>query len=235
MMDKCFYCNSTLILSHYVDIYGNHCCKKHIDSENSVGYCSECRKLVPIAGNTISDGRIICPDCMKIAVSPKRPFDWMLGQVVERLHKAGFKDLRVDDITIWTATSQEMAAYKKSEVSIFNEGFCSLQSNGKIKIFVQSHHTKIHFAGVLAHELIHAWCFKHGLLNIPSQIAEGMCNLASYYVYHSIDFPLARIYEQQLFDDPDPIYGDGFRAIYDIYKDNGWDAIRQIAVNSNNS
>ena len=72
-------------------------------------------------------------------------------------------------------------------------------------------------------------------MNIPSQIAEGMCNLASYYVYHSIDFPLARIYEKQLFDDPDPIYGDGFRAIYDIYKDNGWDAIRQIAVNSNNS
>ncbi|MDO4800643.1 MAG: hypothetical protein Q4A15_00615, partial [Prevotellaceae bacterium] len=95
---------------------------------------------------------------MKIAVSPKRPFDWMLGQVIERLHKAGFTDLRVDDITIWTATSQEMAAYKKSEVSIFNEGFCSLQSNGKIKIFVQSHHTKIHFAGVLDHELIHAWC-----------------------------------------------------------------------------
>ena len=62
-----------------------------------------------------------------------------------------------------------------------------------------------------------------------------MCNLASKYVYHSIDFPLARKYEKQLIDDPDPIYGDGFRAIYDIYKDNGWDAIRQIAVNSNNS
>lgn len=232
-MNKCFYCNSLLLLSHYVDIYGNHCCKKHIDSEDTVGYCSECEKLIKKTGNVISDGRIICPDCMRIAVTPKRPFDWMLGQVVNRLQSYGFNDLNVNDITIWTATSQEMAAYKKSDVSIFNEGFCTIQTNGKIKIYVQSHHTKIHFAGVLAHELLHAWCFKHDLLNIPPPIAEGMCNLASYCVYHSIDFPLAKIYEKQLFDDPDSIYGDGFRAMYEIYKDHGWDVVREIAVNSN--
>lgn len=233
MMDKCFYCNSTLILSHYVDLYGKHCCKKHIDSERTVAYCTECLKLVKREGNEIMDGRVICPDCMKIAVSPKRPFDWMLGQVVERLHRAGFDDILAKDVTIWTATSKEMAAYKKNETDIFNEGFCSLQQNGKIKVYVQSHHTKIHFAGILAHELLHAWCFKHGLLNIPPIVAEGMCNLASYYVYHTIDFPLARIYEKQLFEDPDPIYGDGFRAMYEVFKEYGWDGVRAIAINSN--
>ena len=235
MLEKCFYCGDRLVFTHYKDIYGQHCCKSHVDDENTVGYCMECLKLTKTAGNIIPDGRLICPDCLKIAVSPKRPFDWILKQVVARLHDAGFTDLRVDDITIWTATSQEMAAYKKSQVSVFNEGFCSLQQNGKIKIYVQSHHTKIHFAGVLAHELVHSWCFKHGLLSIPDQIAEGICNLASYYVYHTIDFPLARIYEQQLLQDPDPVYGEGFRAMFDIYKEHGWDAVRQIAVNSNNS
>lgn len=235
MMDKCFYCNSTLFLSHYVDIYGNHCCKKHLDTDGTVAYCTECQKLVKKAGNMIEDGRVICPDCMKIAVSPKQPFGWMLGQVVARLHQAGFKDLRTEDITIWTATSKEMAAYKKSEVNVFNGGFCAITPDGKIRIYVQSHHTKIHFAGVLAHELLHAWCFKHGLFNIPEQMSEGMCNLASYYVYHTIDFPLARLYEKLLFEDSDPVYGDGFRSMYVFYQKNGWDGVRKLIVQSNNS
>lgn len=234
-MDRCFYCNSILLLSHYIDAYGQHCCKKHIDEEHSVAYCSECRKLVKRSNNIIDDGRIICPDCMKIAVSPKHPIDWMLGQVVERLHQAGFHDLKVDDITIWTATSKEMAAFRKSDVEVFNEGFCTLQLNGKIKIYVQSHHTKIHYAGILAHELLHAWCFKHNLLDIPPQISEGISNLASYYIYHTIDYPLARLYEKQLFEDPNPIYGDGFRQVYSIYKEYGWDGIRALAVKSNNA
>lgn len=234
-MDRCFYCGSSLILSHFIDSYGQHCCKNHINVEHSVQYCSECLKLVETSGNTIADGRVICPDCMKIAVSPKRPYDWMLGQAVARLHEAGFTDLDPKDVTIWIATSQEMAAFKKGTVNVFNEGFCALQPNGKIKIYVQSHHTKIHFAGILAHELLHAWCFRHGLTNVPDEIAEGMCNLASYCVYHTIDFPLAKLYEKQLFEDKDPVYGDGFRAMYEVYKKYGWDGVRNVVINSNNN
>lgn len=233
-MDRCFYCNSIILLSHYKDIYNNHCCKKHVDEEGCVAYCSECLKLISKQGNQLADGRLICKECMGIAVSPDRPYDWILKQVLARLYKAGFSDLNIKDIIIWIATSQEIAMYKKGTINVFNEGVCSIQENGKIKIYVQSHHTKIHFAGVLAHELLHAWCFQHGLLNIPDPIAEGMCNLASYYVYHSIDFPLARIYENMLFIDEDPTYGDGFRAMYKLYEEHGWNGVRTIAINSNN-
>jgi hypothetical protein len=223
------------LFSHYIDIYGNSCCKDHIDEEGSVAYCSECYKLVPAQGNQLVDGRIICKDCMSIAVSPDRTYDFMFKQVVARLNKAGFSDLKVDDITIWIATSEEMAMFKKDSVDVFNEGFCSIQNNGKIKIYIQSHHTKIHFAGVLAHELLHAWCFQHKLFNIPSAISEGFCNLASYYVYHSINFPLARIYEDMLFKNEDPIYGGGFRKMFEIYKECGWDGVRNVVFKSNNN
>ncbi len=232
-MNRCFYCNSRLILSHYKDIYRNHCCSKHIDTEGTVTYCSECMKLVAIHGNQLQDGRVICPDCMGMAVSPKRPYDFMLNQVVAMLHKAGFTDLDVKNITIWTATSQEMAMFKKSDVNVFNEGFCTINENGKIKIYVQSHHTKIHFAGVLAHELLHAWCFQHRLFNIPAPISEGFCNLGSYYVYHTITHGLAKIYENQLFANDDPIYGEGFKAMYAVYEEHGWNGIRNIVINSN--
>lgn len=233
-MSRCFYCNSLLLFSSYQDIYGNHCCAKHKDEEGSVDYCSECLKLVPTKGNLIADGRIICQDCQSIVVSPDRPYDWILKQVLARLHQAGFNDLNVNDITIWTATSEEMALFKKGTINIFNEGFCSIQESGKIKIYIQSHHTKIHFAGVLAHELLHAWCFQHQLFDVPAPVAEGMSNLASYYVYHSIDFPLARVYESMLFANDDPIYGDGFRAMFNVYEEHGWNGVRNVVYNSIN-
>lgn len=233
-MERCFHCNSLIFGSHYTDLYNNHCCKKHVDQEESVGYCSECLKLVPKRENLLKDGRIVCGECLSIAVSPDRSFDWILKQVLARLFKAGFEDLKVKNITIWTATSEEMAMYKKGGINVFNEGFCSITENGKIKIYIQSHHTKIHFAGVLAHELLHAWCFQQGLFNVPPPIVEGMCNLASYFVYHSIDFPLARIYESMLFADEDPVYGDGFKAMYQVYNEHGWNGVRTVVINSNN-
>lgn len=233
-MEKCFSCGKGLLEEYYTDIYGTPSCKCHIDSDKSVSVCSECLQFVRTEGNTISDGRVICPECMKIAVSPKRPYDWILNQVLERLHQFGFDNIMASDVKIWTATSKEMAAYRKSDVNVFNEGFCSLTPNGKIKIYVQSHHTKIHFAGVLAHELLHAWCFRYGLYNIPPEIAEGVCNLGSFAIYSTIDYPLSKIYIKQLFDDKDPIYGDGFRAVYEFYKEHGWDGVRALLVHSNN-
>lgn len=233
-MERCFHCNSLIFGSHYTDLYNNHCCKKHVDQEESVGYCSECLKLVPKRENLLKDGRIVCGECLSIAVSPDRSFDWILKQVLARLFKAGFEDLKVKNITIWTATSEEMAMYKEGGINVFNEGFCSITENGKIKIYIQSHHTKIHFAGVLAHELLHAWCFQQSLFNVPPPIVEGMCNLASYFVYHSIDFPLARIYESMLFADEDPVYGDGFKAMYQVYNEHGWNGVRTVVINSNN-
>ncbi len=165
---------------------------------------------------------------MKIAVTPSRPYDWIEKQVWARLQNWGFGDLDMSRITIWTATSKEMAMYRKKDVDVFNEGFCRLwPETMKVDLFVESHLTKIHFAGVLAHELLHAWNFQNLILDIPNQWSEGMCNVASYLTYKSIDFPLARIYEENMMKDPDPIYGDGFRMVLDYYERYGWDGIRQ--------
>lgn len=232
-MQRCFYCNSIITSAYYKDRYGTCCCEKHVGHEKTVTYCTECMKLVPVSGNQLPDGRVICNDCTDIAISPDRPYDWVLEKVVDRLNSAGFKNLKVEDITIWTATSEEMAKFKKDEVNVFNAGFCSIQSNGKIKIYIQSHHTKPHFAGVLAHELLHAWCFQNRLFGVPKRIAEGFCNLGSYYMYESIDHHLAKVYMEQLQSDTDPNYGDGFREMYEIYKKYGWDGVRNVVINSN--
>ena len=224
---KCFYCNKTIDGRYVEDRYGNVSCASHIDN-GEVEVCGECLRLVPVQGNRLLDGRVVCHDCMKIAVTPSRPYDWIEKQVWARLQNWGFGDLDMSRITIWTATSKEMAMYRKKDVDVFNEGFCRLwPETMKVDLFVESHLTKIHFAGVLAHELLHAWNFQNLILDIPNQWSEGMCNVASYLTYKSIVFPLARIYEENMMKDPDPIYGDGFRMVLDYYERYGWDGIRQ--------
>ena len=224
---KCFYCNKTIDGRYVEDRYGNVSCASHIDN-GEVEVCGECLRLVPVQGNRLLDGRVVCHDCMKIAVTPSRPYDWIEKQVWARLQNWGFGDLDMSRITIWTATSKEMAMYRKKDVDVFNEGFCRLwPETMKVDLFVESHLTKIHFAGVLAHELLHAWNFQNLILDIPNQWSEGMCNVASYLTYKSIDFPLARIYEENMMKDTDPIYGDGFRMVLDYYERYGWDGIRQ--------
>lgn len=220
---ECFYCHKYNPSTYYKDREGRICCQSHMD--DTVAYCSECFRLVKKAENTLSDGRVICPDCIRIAVSPKQPFNWIVDQVLARMKSYGFGALDMTRITIWSATTKEMAMYRKAAINVFNEGFCRLKKDGKIDLLIESHLTKIHFAGVLSHELMHAWCFQNGFYSIPQEWSEGICNLCSYLTYQSIDFPLAKVYQDNMMEDPDPIYGDGFRMVLEFYKRYGWGGI----------
>ena len=85
------------------------------------------------------------------------------------------------------------------------------------KIYVLDYFQKIKFAGVLAHELLHVWQYEKGI-SLSSQLTEGLCNLASYLVYEDINTDLSRMYIKFLQEDSDPIYGDGFRKVLEVYK-----------------
>ena len=79
---------------------------------------------------------------------------------------------------------------------------------------------KIQFAGVLAHELLHVWQNEKGI-SLPPPLTEGFCNLGSYVVYKSIGNELAIRMIKNLENDPSPVYGDGFRKVFEVYKREG--------------
>lgn len=222
---KCCICCGSMPPRYYEDRWGRISCTPHIDIDHSVDYCFECGGFAVKAGNTLPDGRILCPDCQKIAVSTDKPFDWMLEEVMQRFRKVGFGHIRTKNLTIYSATPKEMAEYKGEEVNVYNGGFCCQKVDGSIDVYVQSHQTKIHFAGVLAHELMHVWCFQHNI-KMTKPWEEGLSNLMSYYVYSTINFPLARYYEECLFKNDDPYYGDGFRTVHQYWKENGWAGLK---------
>ncbi len=69
------------------------------------------------------------------------------------------------------------------------------------------------FGQVLAHEMGHGWlirCPGHR----PLATEEGICELIGSWWLHHRGGRLAAHYLEQLMQNPDPVYGDGYRSVY---------------------
>lgn len=71
--------------------------------------------------------------------------------------------------------------------------------------------------GVLAHECFHVFSTERGL-SLPKPLEEGTANLLEYFWYQQFDAAAARRHKQRMLENPDPIYGDGFRRVRLAYK-----------------
>lgn len=122
----------------------------------------------------------------------------------------------------------EMAKLNGSrQVSLLQPGLaCTSRTVGllvsrcKHTIYIFDYLPKIKFAGVLAHEMLHAWQHEKGI-SMPPMLTEGFCNLGSYVVYAAINTELSRHLMKSLEEDTDPVYGDGFRNVLEVYRKEG--------------
>lgn len=90
--------------------------------------------------------------------------------------------------------------------------------------YVLRHLSKTCYAGVLAHEMLHLWQNKNGL-SPRRDICEGFYNLESFEILKSICTQVAISRISALEQDPDPIYGEGFRRVKAVYDSGGWPAV----------
>ncbi len=81
------------------------------------------------------------------------------------------------------------------------------------EIHIISGLTKLDFAEVLAHEIMHTW-INQNQINITSDAdLEGLCNYASYIVLRSVNTVYAQNLISAMMHNPDSIYGVGFRNV----------------------
>lgn len=92
-------------------------------------------------------------------------------------------------------------------------------SNG-YTIVVLRHLSKTVLALVMAHEMLHIWQYENQLFP-PAPITEGFCNLGSYLILQSIGSKVASGQILLLSNSTDPIYGDGFRKMKEMYERQG--------------
>jgi hypothetical protein len=77
------------------------------------------------------------------------------------------------------------------------------------------------FGRVVAHELGHAWLAQFGARPADPAVEEGVCELISYAWLKRAATPHAETLREMIRDNPDPLYGNGFRMVYAAVRHHG--------------
>ena len=88
---------------------------------------------------------------------------------------------------------------------------CPISVEGKLhKIWLLENLTYIYLLSVVAHEMGHTWC-RDNNLKFSKMEEEGFCELLAFYVLSTQFSKLGNAWKTNMMQNPDPIYGDGFR------------------------
>ncbi|HEV7450255.1 MAG TPA: protein DA1 [Pseudonocardiaceae bacterium] len=85
--------------------------------------------------------------------------------------------------------------------------------------------TPTHFGRTVAHELGHAWLAQRGVTAAAPMVEEGVCELFAHAWLKRQGSALAAAMRAHLRDNPDPVYGGGFRAVHGSVVRHGIDAV----------
>jgi hypothetical protein len=72
------------------------------------------------------------------------------------------------------------------------------------------------FEAVVVHELGHAWLQNNQVRDLEKIEEEGFCEVLAYRFLRESKHPSAAIHASFMFDNLDPIYGDGFRQVQEL-------------------
>ncbi len=224
VLPKCSVCSLPLKDKFSVDIYGN---KYHPAHSAELPKCDCCKRLIcqnlTRGGKRYSDGRNICTLCFLESVSEQYQINEILKKVISKLNSFGI-NLNEKNIKAIGVDRNELKR-RSSSFSDNTQGFCDSETksnflNDKLvsKLY---HHTIYILSGThylsmeatLAHELMHAWMTENCSEKLPDKIKEGSCNYISYLYLNSLTDSKKNDFIKLLENDPDPVYGKGFKEI----------------------
>lgn len=223
--NTCMICGKTLVGIALCDVRGNCVCSRH---ERELKYCYSCGSFVKDSDLQLKDGRILCSTCSKAIVRHPEDVKWIIAKVRDYLSEAGISDLP-DAISLQVVTAHKINLIRNDgKIILSNPGLTLSQcvnyglfkKKWKHAIYVLDNIPKVQFAGILSHELLHAWLNEREY-DFPTDLTEGFCNLGSYVTYLKIDNAYSRILAENLRNDKSEIYGDGFRKVVSVYQDGG--------------
>ena len=226
-------------------------------SGKDVFYCEECAQLpkcfscmLPaVGGSALEDGRSICGKCTKDAVNDQDQAEKIFNAVRE-LMKTKFDictghriKLRMVDLPSMQRRSPDYAPGMEMGLFVYDATINTVQketvtlsgikeetqtfrSNVSYTIFFLKGTPAHKLVEVFSHELGHDWMQEYYPSVTDLKIKEGFSEYCAYMVnksYHQESM------NQRIKNNPDPIYGDGFRTIYKIGGENGdFSAIRRF-------
>jgi len=229
---QCSICLQPLKTDYLVDAWGN---AFHSNHEKEGLFCHSCSRIisqgVTRGGYVYPDGRHLCSLCQITAVhedsSILKAYQSVTVQLeaieITKIPKA--IPINLVDLNQLNEKAGNLSHLKLKGFTHFETNSNSLtNSNNPYHIFILSGLPRIEFEAVLAHELLHVW-LELNKIQLNEKTAEGFCNLGSYLIFTNDDTRFSQIHLQAMENDPDDIYGSGFREMKSKLLEIGWEKL----------
>lgn len=231
-LEKCIICSLPIEGPFVTDAWGNHSHSEHDGIKPDI--CGSCGRIISKqsseGGFILNDGRIVCGKCNKTAVTTMKQVGHSEKKVLRILAAAG----------LFIPEKHPVHLVDQAELSEIGDGLYNKDTKGftnsltkslgrKIisvdhTVYILTNLAEIKFMGVLAHEFLHVWLNEQGI-KLPITETEGFCNLGTMLVNKAHQEPVAKILQENLEKNPDPVYGDGYRIMKTKLDKLGWDKL----------
>lgn len=224
---RCAVCGQIIKGEYYVDFWGD---AVHAYHKGDVPQCEYCGRFISDyttgGGFRYDDGRIVCKLCAKTAVEDSVTVDTIRNQVIAMLKTCGI-DVGDQYIPISLVDKTVMARLDDSHIDpngytyIEKTTSLGITVQRRLDIFLLDGMPRMHVIATLAHELMHVWLYENAPDDMDPALCEGSCNYAAYLVLLKYPGKESEYIRTTFRDDPDSIYGDGFRGVADYVDEHG--------------
>ena len=229
----CDICNEVIVSEYYIDAWGN---KFHSAHKEKGSFCNTCSRIISKGltggGFEFNDGRHMCKLCSASMINSEHLKIESINNVMSILKEI---DISIDDqflsINLVDRESLQNATFSISSHSKKTIKGYTYYNNHKYVINILWGLNRLEFEAILAHELLHVWVDYNNIKLNKSKL-EGFCNLGSTLVYDSYDLELSRVLKKSIEDNPDPVYGKGYKYMNSLLEIYGWDKLISMLLNN---
>jgi hypothetical protein len=233
---RCDVCGGIIKGKYISNFWGN---AYHPEHEGKEIQCSFCRRF--IVGNLLDetiifqDGWHLCGECISTAVFESAEAVLLLREVAKQLADFGLTvDPRLIEVNLVNkdalrrlakGASQDTWGFVNFEVTRNMNGSVTRRS---IRMYLLYGMPRTEMIGAIAHELTHVWLFLQAGDDSDKVLAEGSCNYSAYLILQKTENDQAKFIIDNMQNNPDAVYGEGFRRIKRYVEANGLESWRRL-------
>ena len=218
-LPPCDACGLPLKGKYLLHIWGHKAHREHPQ-------CHVCNRIISEktshGGAQYGDGRVVCGICRITEITDNQQIEHAKAKVIEQLQAVGF-DYIPHYLAVSLADQRTMSQRLGVKQSANSHGYTKtlekqIPGQGRIQehsIFILYGLPRLVFHGILAHELLHVWLNARKINQWQDKEIEGFCNLGTALIYQNEGTPLAEVLLKKMAEDPNPVYGDGYRKMKD--------------------
>lgn len=215
---RCVYCGKPLIGEYLIDHWGQKFCAVH---QGQFPVCAYCGRLISPQQREATDKVARCSVCRSTAIETSVEVKPLFTHVIRWMNGQGlmYHNLRLSLELCDRARLAELLQDGNTGHSLGATTSATYTQNGQVirtdinGIAVLQGLPSILFQGVTVHELGHVWLIVSGVHGLSAWEEEGFCEWLSYRYYLAHNTPESRYHRHGKEQNPDPIYGEGFRRV----------------------